>query len=102
MAHLLKVTEWQSSSGKWYVADTSDLAKDSSAWWHPARMLGISLTDYISLLINEYHADIDAWFPESNNGKSLLLFSWKSENYKYAHKYTLDINRIARNKNWSI
>ncbi len=102
MAHLLKVTEWNNGNGKWYAADTSDLAHDSAGWWHPARMLGLSLEDYVMLLIDKYHANIDAWFPESNNGKSLLLFSWSAENYNFAHQYVLDINRVARNKNWTI
>lgn len=99
MAHLYKATEW-CNAGRWNVADTSDLAKDSAAWWIPARILNLSLEDYIMLLVNEYHATIDLWSPNSNNGKSLLLFSWK--NYNDAHKYLLYINRIARNKNWTI
>lgn len=98
MAHLYKATEWIIGT-KWYVADTSDLANDSAAWWIPARILGLSLEDYILILINEYHAEIK-WFPDSNNGKSLLVFSFV--NYSDAHKYLLYINRIARNKNWSI
>lgn len=99
MAHLLKVSEW-TIGNKWYVADVSDLANDSSAWWHPARMLGLSLEDYIMLLINEYHATIVKWCPESNNNKSLLIFNW--DKYSDAHRYLLDINRNARNKNWTI
>lgn len=102
MAHLLKVTEWQGAGGRWRVADISDLAHDSAAWWIPARMLGISLEDYVTLLMEKYHADIEGWYAESNNGKSLLLFSWSADNYKYAHQYLLDMNRIARNKNWTI
>lgn len=100
MAHMYKTTEWESPTGKWYVADTSDLAHDSAAWWIPARILGISLEEFVNLLINEYHATIDGWYPNSNKGKSLLLFSWKE--YKYAHQYLLMINRVARNKNWTI
>ena len=96
---IYKASEWQNGS-KWYVADTSDLAKDSAGWWIPARILGLSLEDFIMMLINEYHATIDGWYPESNNGKSLLLFSWA--NYADAHKYQLYINRVARNKNWTI
>lgn len=97
--HQYKSSEWQSGN-KWYVADTSDLANDSAAWWHPARMLNITPEEYILMLKNEYHANIDKWCPESNNGKSLLIFSW--DNYSDAHKYLLYINRIARNKNWTI
>ena len=100
MAHIFKATEWKSACGRWHVADTSDLAHDSAAWWIPARMLNLALEDYVTLLIEKYHAQIDGWYPESNNGKSLLTFSW--DNYSYAHQYLLDMNRIARNKNWTI
>lgn len=99
---VFKASEWKDANGRWHVADTSDLAKDSAAWWIPARFLNISLEDYILMLINDYHAHIDAWRPHSNNNKSLLLFSWNPEDYQYAHKYYLWINRIARNKNWTI
>lgn len=100
MAHLFKTTEWRSPSGKYHVADISDLANDSAAWWIPARMLGLSLENYVTMLIDKYHATIDGWYPESNNGKSLLNFSF--EKYSDAHQYYLDMNRIARNKNWTI
>jgi len=99
---VFKAVEWKDGINRWHVADTSDLANDSAAWWIPARILNLPLTDFILLLKNEYKADIDGWFPESNNGKSLLLISWSNENYSYAHKYLLYINRIARNKNWTI
>lgn len=99
MSHVLKMSEWKQGN-EWYVADTSDLANDSSAWWYPARMLNISLEEYIILLIEKYHVTTIKWFPNSNNGKSLLIFAW--ENYNDAHQYLLDMNRIARNKNWTI
>ena len=86
MAHLLKMSEWKTGTD-WHVADVNDLTHDSAGWWHPARMLNISLEDFVLLLINEYHATVQGWYPESNNGKSLLLFSWK--NYSDAHRYLL-------------
>ena len=97
--HQYKASEWQSGT-KWHVADVTDLAHDSAVWWIPARMLNLSLEDFILMLVNEYNATIDGWYPEANNGKSLLLFSWK--NYADAYKYLLYINRVARNKNWTI
>lgn len=100
MAHMYKASEWTDASRKWHVADTSDLANDSAAWWIPARILGLSLVDFVLLLKNEYNANITGWYPDSNNGKSLLLFNWN--NYNDAHRYLLYINRIARNKNWTI
>lgn len=100
MAHMYKASEWTDASRKWHVADTSDLANDSAAWWIPARILGLSLVDFVLLLKNEYNANITGWYPDSNNGRSLLLFNWN--NYNDAHRYLLYINRIARNKNWTI
>ena len=86
-------SEWQIGA-KWYVAN------NSAAWWIPARLLNLSLEDYINLLVDKYNATIDKWYPDSNNGKSLLIFSWK--NYSDAHRYKLDMNRIARNQKWTI
>lgn len=100
MAHLYKASEWQTPSGNWFVADTSDLANDSAAWWIPARFLNMTLEDYILLLKNEYKATIDKFYPNANNGKSLLTFHWDS--YNNAHKYLLWVNRMARNGNWTI
>ena len=54
MAHLYKVSEWQGASGKWYCNDVADLAGPSAKWYTPARMLGISLCDYVLLLKNEF------------------------------------------------
>ena len=84
--HQYKASEWKSGR-KWYVADVADLANDSAAWWIPARILNLSLEDFVILLKNDYNATIDGWYPESNNGKSLLTFSWF--NYSDAHKYLL-------------
>ena len=100
MAHQLKMTEWQTATGRWHVADVSDLANDSAAWWVPARLLNITLEDYIKLLTCKYNASIDGWYPNANNGKSLLPFSWKK--YSDAHRYLLDMNRYARKNNWTI
>lgn len=97
---IYKASEWEDAIGEWHVANTSDLAHDSAAWWIPARILNISLVDYILLLKNEYNATIKAWFPESNNNKSLLLFSWKK--YSDAHRFLLYINKVARNRNWTM
>lgn len=99
MARIYKASEWNIGKN-WYVADVSDLANDSAAWWIPARFLNLSLEDYIIKLKDEYNAIIDKFSPESNNGKSLLIFHWN--NYNDAHKYLLWVNRMARNHNWTI
>lgn len=95
MSHLLKYTEWESVSG-WHTGDVSDLAHNSNAWYLPARMLGLPLTDYILLLINDFHA-IDFFFDKD---KGLLFWHWK--NYNDCHRWTLFINKKAREKKFFI
>lgn len=94
MASILKVSEWESSTGRTNVADTTTY----TPWWRIPRFLGISLTDYVLLLKNEYHASHFVYYPE----KELLLFSWDKTNKAYAHKFMLYINRMARNGNWQV
>ena len=72
MSHLLKFTVWE-QNGKWHCNDVSDLGHGSGYWWHPARMLGISLTDYVLLLKDEFHA-VNFSFPN----QKILLWDWQS------------------------
>ncbi len=95
MSHLLKYTEWESISG-WHCGDVSDLAHGSNYWWLPARMLNLSLTDYILMLINDFHAINFKYYKDTN----LLLWHWK--NYNDCHKFCLWINRKAREKKFFI
>lgn len=97
---IYKASEWQDAAGNWWVADTSDLVNGSACWWVPARILGISLTDYILLLRDTYNANIVSYKDYSDKNNSLVLFNFL--NYQDAHKYLLYINRIARNKKFFI
>lgn len=94
MSHLLKFTEWE-SNGKWHCNDVSDLGHGSGYWWHPARMLNISLTDYVLLLKDKFHA-VNFKFPNQN----ILLWEWQS--YSDCHKFTLFINTEARKRKYFI
>lgn len=96
MAHLLKYVEWQSPTGYWHCNDTSDLIGPGSKWWTPARMLGISLTDFVNLLINDYKVDRISYSIEHN----VLLYSWDKTNYGNMHKFVLWINRESRKRNY--
>lgn len=98
MAHLYKVDEWQSPSGRWRCNDVQDLTGISGKWWVPARMLGMQLTDYILLLVEEFKADIECYHPKSD----LLMFSWKAEDYANCHRYVLWINKMARKGNYIV
>ena len=44
---ILKITEWQSASGRWYAADTTGF----SGWWTIARMLDMELGKYAKFLV---------------------------------------------------
>lgn len=94
--HLYQVSSWNSPSGRWYCNDVKDLAGVAGKWWVPARLLGLSLTDYILLLKDEFKADIHSYYEPTD----LLLFSWK--NYGDCHRYVLYINGKARKANYIV
>lgn len=70
--HLYKTTEWQDEIGEWHCNDVSDLAGVSSRWWTPARMLGMPLDEYVTMLIKEFRPD-KIWYSYTYN---VLGFSW--------------------------
>jgi len=95
---VFKMYEWQSPTGEWHCSNVQDLGHHSSAWWVPARILGLSLTDYIIMLKEKYHAS-KFYFKDGcgkDKNESILLFTF--EEYKDCHRFFLDINRISRNK----
>ena len=96
MAHLYKVEDWRAGSGKWYCNDVSDLAGIAGKWWVPARMLGISLTDYILLLKDKFNATIVTYVEDTD----VLIFHW--DTYTDCHRYVLYINKEARNRKFFI
>ena len=96
MAHLYKVCEWQGGSGHWYVNDVTDLARPSAKWWAPARMLNMSLTDYVIMLKDKFNATIGGYYSSTD----VLVFYWN--NYNDAHKYVLWVNKIARQKKYVV
>lgn len=93
---LYKASEWKSATGKWYVSNTENLANNSGVWWIPPYIFNISFEKYIYMLKNKYNANIVSY----NIEKNVLIFNW--DNYSDAHKYLLDVNRIARQKQFKI
>jgi len=96
MAHTLKLTEWQSPTGHWYANDVSDLAGIAGKWWVPARLLGISLEDYVLLLKDTYNATIVKYNAETD----ILIYYWN--NYNDMHKFVLFLNKRARQENFIV
>lgn len=95
MKHLIKYADFQSGSGRWYTNDPF-LKGDVGEWWLPARLLNISLEDFILKIKNDFKADRIVYCKETD----CLVYSWT--NYNDCHKFTLWINRMARNGNWEI
>ena len=99
MAQVFKVEEWHSGSRRWYVADTHTF----KSWHTYAAIFDIdTLDDYIELLKNKYHATIYHTIGNINGEPENVMFSWSEDMYKYAHQFKLDINRIARKKNYLV
>lgn len=96
MKKFYKYTEWQSPSGRWYVAHTDNM--QLSRWWLAPRALNIPVDEYLKILVEKYHADHISFYDYSDARNSFLSFSF--EHYEDAHKYLLDMNKIFRQLNW--
>ena len=96
---LFKMSEWESATGKWRCACVDNLSGGSSAWWLPARILGISPADYVSLVINEYKPD-DVWVLGRDSENPAFIFSWNNQTKMRLYKNF--INRKAREVNFQI
>lgn len=53
--HLYKMTCWEQNK-KWHVNDVTNLSGLSAKWYTPLRILGLTIDDYIDLLLNKFHA----------------------------------------------
>ena len=99
MGTLLKVDEWKSPSGYYYVADVHTW----TGWRECADVLGVeTLEDYIDLLKAKYKATIHGTIGVANEEPANVMFNWPQSEYKNAHQFKLDVNRIARKKNYLI
>ena len=92
-----KLNEWQSPSGRWYVAHTDNMKL--SRWWMVPHALGKSYEEYIQMLIEQYHASHIKFFTYQDKRNSFLSFSF--DKYTDAHRYLLDMNRVFRKLNWT-
>lgn len=90
---LYHASSFQSPTGRWHVGDFTAVGKMSNAWWLPARMMEMSLTDYVLFLIDNKASHI------TFDGKT-LLFSF--DNYADAHAWELRLNKEARNRNFKV
>ena len=96
MSEIYKASEWKSASDNWYVASVQNLANNSGHWRKGLVIFEMNYDEYIKMLVKKYHVTSLMYDKESD----VLVFSW--ENHNDAHKYLLDINKLARNKKISV
>lgn len=93
---LLKFDEWQSASGTWHVADVHTW----TGWRAAANVfdVGEDVETFMRFLETKYNAIIHNYYVD----KDFLYFYWDKNSYKQAHQFKLDVNRIARKKNYQV
>ena len=94
MTQILKVDEWQSPTGRWFVADVHTWTN----WRAAADVLGVDYNGLIDLIEHKYDGIVEYYLEE----KDFLFFWWENSSYKGAHQFKLDVNRIARKKNYLV
>lgn len=92
---IYKMTEWQSPTGMWHCADVSNLSGNSSSWWIPSRVLGISPADFVLLLINEFNAKVSY-----SKEHEFLHYYWEKQSDM--RKFKNYVNTAARRSNFLI
>ena len=96
---VLKVDVCQSASKRGYVADVHTW----TGWRECADVLGAgSLEEYIDILEKKYKATIYGTIGVKDNEPANVMFSWAPNEYKNAHQFKLDVNRIARKKKYEV
>lgn len=93
---IYKQEEWQDATGYWHSNCVSNLSEGSSAWHLPARILGVTPEQFLTLLFEKYKPDRFFFDKE----KCLCFWSWKDQ--QVMRKYKNFINAEARKRNFLI
>ena len=91
--HLYQMTCWESVE-RWYVNDVKNLCGRSAKWYTPMRILGISVEEYINLLLNTFHAEGMYYYAPTD----YLSFYFVKE--KDAKAFCSYVNKKARTLNY--
>ena len=91
--HLYNMTYWDISS-YYYCNDVQNIGGRSCKWYTPMRILGLSVEEYIELLVNTFHASGIKYFDE----KDFLNFHFNTE--KDAKLFCAYVNRKAKLSNY--
>jgi hypothetical protein len=93
---LYHLDEWKSASGYWYCEHTKSHPQGINKWVIPSRLLGISADEFLKFLIAKYQPDSIY----HNEDCSFVGWAWKD--YSKCHKFVLDMNKLAKQKNFQI
>ena len=55
---LYRLEEWQGASGVWYCEHTSSFPANVEKWVVPARVLNMSVDDFLRILIKDFKPDV--------------------------------------------
>lgn len=95
--HSFKCTVWKSPANIFHCGfvHPENLKRGENQWWVLARILGMSLTDYILLLKNTFNATGFSYTKEKN----FLWYYWEKESD--AERYKNWINSMIKKANLS-
>lgn len=96
MAHIMKLSEFQSATGAYYIADIEELGKGSNDWHLLYMCLDISAEELITQLKNKYKASNCSYSAD----KDVLVFSFDS--LANARVFKNAFNKIARDRKFTI
>ena len=94
---LFHLDEWQSTGTKiWYCEHTSSYPQGVQKWVVPARILGLSVDDFLKMLIKDFKPDV---ITVKEDG-SFVSWGWSKQSEM--RKFKNFINSEARKKNFQI
>lgn len=86
---------WKSGSGVYRCSCVVGLARNSSNWLHPVRMLGITPAGYVHMMVTIYKAKVSY-----TDDYKMMFFTWEKE--EDARKYKNFINAQARKTKYMV
>ena len=93
---LYRLEEWQGASGIWYCEHTSSFPANVEKWVIPARVLNMSVDDFLRMLIKDFKPDV---ITVKKDG-SFVSWGWSKQSEM--RKFKNFINSEARKKNFQI
>ena len=87
------MTCWE-NTGKWHTNNTKDIGTIYCKWFVPMRILGLSIEEYVKLLINQFNAKGLYYYKPTD----YLGFYFLTE--KEAKKFCSYVNKIAKQKSF--